>query len=417
MASQIIGFMLAMYFLVGRWSTERLDGSVDAGSIIEQPRLWIVAILVMAMFVIRSGKTGLRVRTRITSVDAAICLFLAYMILASFWAPNAELAATKAFEVGLLLAVAIMFAISRPGLVHDRVVDSFWWTIVLAGIVMAGLAILNAAGGRLYVPGGGPNTFGRNMGLMALGAAHLAARYGTKVSPISAAVMIVAVLLILMSGSRGALLSATVGVFTLLITARASMLTKFAAAAVIASAVAVLLFNTVTGEDALNVFQSRIIETTVYDRYLSARDDLWLDAIDWAKERPIVGWGLNGYRANSWTYPHNMFLEVIVEGGCIGLLLLLNVGRAWWSQIRRGRYPVPRVPVAALALAFTAAQTSGDLFDSRGVFLLLALSAPAVSSLDRARSRQQTVAPQLPRQLRKTGTAVAQRGRISHLSR
>lgn len=402
MISQIFGCLLALYFLVGRWSIERLDGALDVGSVFQQPRAWIVAMLVVWASLAISGRAGTRTATWMTSIDAAICLFLGYMLLASFWSPNSELACDKAVDIGLLLTVALAFAISRPVLSHDRVLDGFWWAIVLVGVAMAGLAILNATGGRIYVPGGGPNTFGRNMGLMALGAAYLASRYGTKVSPISAAVMIVAVLLILMSGSRGALLSTAIGIFTLLVAARASLLTKFAIAGVLTSAMAILLFDTVTGKDALEVFQSRIIEMTVYDRHLSARDNLWLDALDWAKERPWLGWGLNGYRANSWTYPHNMFLEVIVEGGGIGLLLLLNVGRAWWSQMRRSRFHVPRVPVAALALLFTAAQTSGDLFDSRGVFLLLALSCQAsvVSARTRQERRTANSAVVLPRSAR-----------------
>jgi O-antigen ligase len=390
MISQVFGCLLALYFLVGRWSIDRLDGALDDGSVFQQPRAWIVAMLVVWASLAISGRTGKRAATWMISIDAAICLFLGYMLLASLWSPSSELACDKAIDLGLLLTVALVIAMSRPVLSHDRVLDGFWWAIVLVGVAMAGLAILNATGGRIYVPGGGPNTFGRNMGLMALGAAYLASRYGTKVSPISAAVMIVAVLLILMSGSRGALLSTAIGIVTLLVAARASLLTKFAISSVITLAAAFLLFETVTGKDALEVFQSRIIETTVYDRNLSARDDLWLDALDWAKERPWLGWGLNGYRANSWTYPHNMFLEVIVEGGGIGLLLLLNVGRAWWSHMRRSRFHVPRVPVAALALLFTAAQTSGDLFDSRGVFLLLALSCQAVVVNARARHELRT---------------------------
>lgn len=402
MISQVFGCLLALYFLVGRWSIDRLDGALDDGSVFQQPRAWIVAMLVVWASLAISGRTGKRALAWMISIDAAICLFLGYMLLASLWSSSSELACDKAIDLGLLLTVALVIAISRPVLSHDRVLDGFWWAIVFVGVAMAGLAILNATGGRIYVPGGGPNTFGRNMGLMALGAAYLASRYGTTVSPISATVMIVAVLLILMSGSRGALLSTAIGIITLLVAARASLLTKFAISSVITLAAAFLLFETVTGKDALEVFQSRIIEATVYDRHLSARDDLWLDALDWAKERPWLGWGLNGYRANSWTYPHNMFLEVIVEGGGIGLLLLLNIGRAWWSQMRRSRFHVPRVPVAALALLFTAAQTSGDLFDSRGVFLLLALSCQAVMVNTRAWQERRTAnsAAVLPRSAR-----------------
>jgi O-antigen ligase len=403
MISQVFGFLLAMYFLVGRWSIERLDSALDDESPLQQPRVWIVAMLAVWALIAMSGRAKKRVGSSLTSVDAAICLFLTYMLFAALWSPNSELAYDKATEMALLLAVGIVFAVSRPVLSSTEVSDGFWWAIMLVGVAMASLAIISSTGGRVYLPGGGPNTFGRNMGLMALGGAHLTARYGKKMGPIAAGMMIVAMLLIILCGSRGALLSTSIGFVVLLVTARTSLVNKFAASTAVALAGAAFLFTTVTGRDALEIFQSRIVDTTIHDRYLSARDDLWLDAIDWAKERPILGWGLNGYRANSWTYPHNIFLEVMVEGGGIGLLLLLNVGRAWCLQIKRSRFQVPRVPVAALALAFTAAQTSGDLFDSRGVFLMLALSAPAIVASQSSRNQRLAAASQIKLRRLKVG--------------
>jgi O-antigen ligase len=262
---------------------------------------------------------------------------------------------------------------------------------------MAGVAIWSSTGGRVYVPGGGPITFGRNMGLMALGGMHLTGRYGAKLIPVAAVLMAVALLLIMMCGSRGALLSTSIALLVLLVMARTSLVKKLAVSTAVALAGIAFLFTTGIGQDALEIFQSRIVETTIRDHHLAARDDLWQDAVDLAKERPLLGWGLNGYRANSWTYPHNMFLEVIVEGGSVGLLLLMNVGRAWWSQARRSRFQIPRVTVAALALVFTAAQTSGDLFDSRGVFLMLALSAPAVVAARGPKFQPQMIVPQILR--------------------
>ena len=397
MNAHIFGMLLAAYLLVGRWSVGRIDGSIDVDPVMQQPRMWIVVLLVLLAVALQRKPVASSKGKGFAPLDSAICIFLIYLIITGLWAPQVDAVYPKAFELFLMLTVALTILMSRGTLAHEKVQTGFWWTLVLVGLAMAGLAILNAAGGRIHVPGGGPNTFGRNMGLMALGAAYLASRYGTKATPITVAVMIVAAWLILMSGSRGALLSSTVGICILLIAARASLFAKLAIAGVIASGTAVLLFNTNSGNDALDIFQSRIVETTVYNRNLSSRDDLWLDAIDWARERPWFGWGLNGYLANSWTYPHNIFLEVTVEGGCVGLLLLLNVGRAWFSQVRRCNYHVPRVPLAGLALALTAAQTSGDLFDSRAVFLMLALSAPVIALPIRATRRQLLVSIQSPR--------------------
>src|SRR4051812_26025002 len=127
MISQVFGCLLAMYFMVGRWSIERLDGALERESLVMQPRAWIVAMLVVWATLAISGRAKKHSGKPLTSMDAAICLFFAYMLLASLWSPNSELACEKATEVGLLLAVAIVYAISRPVLNQAEVVDGFWW--------------------------------------------------------------------------------------------------------------------------------------------------------------------------------------------------------------------------------------------------------------------------------------------------
>jgi O-antigen ligase len=402
MTGNIIGFLLATYFLVGRWSMGRLDGSFDTAPIHLQPRVWIIGLLILMVPLTWARRRLALSRRKATPVDAAIILFLGYMLLSALWAPDTELAYEKAFEVFLLLVVALVFAATRSGFIDEQVEHGFWCAVVLTGVAMASVAIIKTTSGRVYVPGGGPITFGRNMGMMGIGAVYLSSRYGTGAKPLCVGIVIVSMLLILLCGSRGALLSSGVGAIALLITYRASISAKLAAGGAIALVGAVLLFNTNTGREALEVFQSRVIDQTVHNHHLAARDDLWLDALDWTAESPWYGWGLNGYRANSWTYPHNIVLEVMVEGGAIGILLLTNIGRVWWKDLRRNRYRVSRVALAGCALALTAAQTSGDLFDSRGVFLFLALASPLAAPALKASRRRLAPAPPAPVRSRPT---------------
>jgi O-antigen ligase len=377
MIGKTIGALLAMYFLVGRWSFDRLDGGIDTESLPLQPRVWIIGLLAAIVFVVRRRQTPDGIRAGSSPIDFAVCLFFCYMLVTAVWAPDHELAIDKATELVMLLVVALVIGASRDSLSHNEIQDGFWLAIVVAGAAMASLAILSGTGGRVYMPSGGPNTFGRNMGLMGLGAAYLLGRCGTAAKPVCVALMIVAMLLVLMSGSRGGLLATCVGALALLVTARQSMGSKVAAVGALALIGMVILLNTSGGKNAREVFEDRIVEQTFQQRYLAGRDDLWLDAVDWIQERPWFGLGLNGYRANSWTYPHNIFLEVTVEGGIVGLLLLLNITRVGWTQLKMVRFRVPRAPLAALALLTASAQSSGDLFDSRGIFLLIALIAPA----------------------------------------
>jgi O-antigen ligase len=376
-SSFIFGCLLALYFYIGRWTFARIEGDYASVPAVEQPRFWLVAALIAVCLIIQCSKPRAFQKFRLYQIDAAILAFLSYMILTAFWGSSAEMSAEKAFELSLIWTVALVISISRPRWLDDQVQLGFWSSMVAVGVAMGLLALWHGDDLRAYAPGGGPNTFSRNMGLMALGAMYLASRFGLAARIGGGLLVASAAMLIMRSGSRGGLLAFSVALGLYAVTAKSSLVKKSFVVGLMAAATAFALLYTDVGGQALEVFRGRIVEQTVENQYLAGRDDLWLQAIEMAIERPLAGWGLDGFRANSWNYPHNLFLEVTVEGGLVGLLFLLNIGRAWWAHSRRSRRPVSRAPFVALALTLTAAQTSGDLFDSRGVFLMIALSAPA----------------------------------------
>lgn len=384
----LIGAFLALYFLIGRWNFLRLEETFETVSAAADPRVWLISMASAAvLFVSCFNNRGWWQRFRLQRVDAAVILFLGYMLLTTFWAPNKELAFDKAYEVSLLLAVALLLAVVRQRDAAANVAHGFFFTLLAVGGAMACLAILQSTGGRVSAPGGGPNTFGRNMGLTALSAIYFASRsrasVPTKVA--AGAMVIVALLLVLTCGSRGGLLSACMGAMTIIVLSRTSLTRKTLSLGGIAAMGTVALFFTPAGRNALEVFEHRIVEQTLENRYMSSRDDLWGHAIELAQLQPTFGLGLNGYRANSWTYPHNLILEVWVEGGYIGLALLFLAGSLFVHGAWRHRHTISSPAIAALVLAAAAAQTSGDLFDSRGVFLLMALISPvAVRTTARA---------------------------------
>jgi O-antigen ligase len=391
------GSILAMYYFIGRWTFARLDGDNTIAPMVEQPRLWLVAILVAMAIAIQCGLSRRAKQFRPAGTDFAIIAFLGYMLLTSVWGPDTELARGKLFEVSLLITVAAVIAVSRNSSLDDQLHLGFWTTIVAIGVALGGLALLYGSDSRAYAPGGGPNTFGRNMGLTAFGAVYLASRYGSVVRFGSVGMFAAAAMLVIRSGSRGGLLSFGVSAATYTVCAKMSIGKKALIVASVGAATAAALFYTDTGQQAIEVFGGRILQQTVENRYLSGRDELWFDALEMMQERPIFGWGLDGYRANSWNYPHNIFLEVAVEGGAIGVLLLLNIPRAWFQHVRHAKLPVSRSHLAALVLTFVAAQSSGDLFDSRGVFLMAALSIPPLAA-SRGASRFRTTVPIRTRQ-------------------
>jgi O-antigen ligase len=103
------------------------------------------------------------------------------------------------------------------------------------------------------------------------------------------------------------------------------------------------------------------------------RLEFYDDAVRAFESRPAIGWGVGGwsqfyYHEDKRGYPHNLFLEVAVEQGAVGLLVLcLFVMNIFWVAARQrvefgGRFSFI-LPVVAYSLSVT--MFSGDITDNR----------------------------------------------------
>ncbi len=114
-----------------------------------------------------------------------------------------------------------------------------------------------------------------------------------------------------------------------------------------------------------------------------ARLNLWKASVRFWKESPYFGHGLGSFPVLYWnedarSYPHNIFLELAVETGTVGvLLLLLLLFTAFRNLTSVGRLhddPL-RLLVAVLVVnAFLQVMISGDIPDNREFFGLLGLT-------------------------------------------
>ena len=78
------------------------------------------------------------------------------------------------------------------------------------------------------------------------------------------------------------------------------------------------------------------------DPAIHSRLEAWELSWEIIKEHPIIGTGFggfNGYNNIEWTkmikYPHNIILELAVEGGVIGLLILILLIYFILSRVRK----------------------------------------------------------------------------------
>jgi O-antigen ligase len=358
----------ALFLVAGRWSFARISGG-DGTFFVLEPRVWLVAIACAIAFApVAMPRSSLSANARKTS--ALLLAFLAYHIVSSAWAPEFEPAWNKAVELALIAMVLVAMLRLAPVLPPRELADGMWRALVVIFGAFAALALLGSSAGesRIAVLGGGPNVFGRNMALLALFCVNALLVRGARPLPILG--LSVSGLLVLLSGSRGAMLASTIGVLVLLWVHRVkpSKLLWLALSGVVL--VTVLATFTEVGRAAFAMFNERVVKLTIEQEYDSGRSTLFDQAVAVGRAVPMYGEGLAGFRAHSsFDYPHNMLLEAWAEGGLVGLVLTIAAVLLPLKSVlqRNGRHHA--LELAAFAALLASAQFSGDFYDSRGVLL------------------------------------------------
>ena len=394
----IAGALLGVYQLVGRWQVGRVLGGSDTAWYLEF-RLWILAMLslwVASAVAVRGPGTRRLDVGGVPAWGVMIVLFVGYMITTSLWAPDATLARDKSYDL-LFVAWSCVLTVAALRLFGMRpIVEGFWGVLFGLGIVLAvfGLAALSSGtqGVRLTALGGGPNVYGRNMGLLTLAALRHVFDDRRWVRIPATIMAPVATLLVLLSGSRGAMLALFVGVIVYVGLRRADR--RVFRSIVIVGIVGLVALATQVGRFAILAFQERFILLLLVQGYFTHRDTLLVDGITAGFRNPLGGLGLAGFAqlGSKGLYPHNMFVEAFAEGGGLGLVLLCIpfVKYAWRWKCGMGLGD--SITVAGLSLLLVSSSISGDLFDARGVFLLLLMGVASQRPAARAqRQRPQGV--------------------------
>lgn len=401
-----VGWLLAFFFLVGNWSLSRMfDGSESEELFFLELRfISLVGIFIFTGLIkdqnLRHAVTKLR-RPRIKVLSLLIYTFLIWAMFATAWAPDIELALDKAFDVLLLFLVVLALQINLGKNNTHELLFGFWTGILVIGSVMAVLALASAGeqfsssqGNRVSVLGGGPIILGRNMGLMILATFYFQSAVKIRwvnVGPGLVSIAVLGTVAILLTGSRGALLAIFVACAVYFVLDRRSWPKKAVIFVGGFGALLVFLNTTSIGQNVHEMFMSRVVELTFEKRYTSGRGDLWYEALEITRKNPLFGAGLAGFQAAAITvsdahqsYPHNIFLEVLCETGIVGLLLFLSAGMASIAVLWRNWRFLGIASVAALFLNLILAQSSGQLFDSRGLIIFSYLSL--ISDRVKARS-------------------------------
>lgn len=179
---------------------------------------------------------------------------------------------------------------------------------------------------------------------------------------LAAASLPVLVTALLASGARGPIVALLAGATVLLVLGLWDRVARRRLVVVAAlAAVAVVLVPLVVPDSTL--VRSFSFASTDVEGTSSGRTDMWRESWQVISERPETGVGTGGYSEINppMIYPHNLLLELGVELGIAGvLLMILFLAHAVWRLLRafrRGPHG-DRVTVAAVLALLTAAVTN-----------------------------------------------------------
>ena len=119
------------------------------------------------------------------------------------------------------------------------------------------------------------------------------------------------------------------------------------------------------------------------------RGEIWAQSLNKILQAPVLGHGL-GEASVANIYPHNLFLQVGIDGGITGIILLmivvsipLAIFYKAWAQSIIIRDPLPAAFLAAYLWALLEGSKSGDFYKARPLFIIASLLIGYLSLLYR----------------------------------
>lgn len=361
-------------------------------------------------------------RPRFSWVMVAYTAFVAWMFIADSFAVNPHKAFWSNFERMdgwvTMIHVFAFFLVSGAVLSADKLWRKWWMTFLGASALVSAYCLLQL-GGAIDIHQGGARVDG-TLGNAAYLAAYLLftiavsvwyaleSRGGVKVALYALAGL--QVFLVFETATRGAVLGLIGGalVATFLWMLEAGEKTRKVAGGILAGIVLVSGGVYLVRESAFiqhNPTLSRVTSISVSD--LSVRSTLWGMAWQGALERPVTGWGQEGfnYVFNKYYQPslyaqepwfdraHDVFIDWLVAGGFPALLLFLALFATTAFELYRREATRPERILVLAALTAYAIQAV-VVFDNIMTYIpLAAIFATAHATSSRRMEKVEAVAP------------------------
>lgn len=339
-----------------------------------------IGLLLFAAWLVRLALTDRMPALRHPALVAAGALLLAILAstVASMHGVGLEVVVRYVSYLGVLV---VLVDTMRQGLDPRRVMGAFVVSCGAASVV-GFIAFVSSGGGRAAGPMGDANDFAFYL-ICAVPFAWLLWSTGTSWRRHGYGVIVVLLLITtLATFSRGALL----GLAAIVAVALATGLVRARVLVAAAAAVVVGVLAIMTVQPAL-VERSLAEKQYVADANVSSRFTTWVMAAEMTADRPLLGQGPGGFRANASSYvaddvadtdhvevPHQMYLDVSSELGLLGLAAFATmIGAAVLgaARARRAYGPLGNGATAAACLAAFAGVLVAATFLSEQYYLPL----------------------------------------------
>jgi O-antigen ligase len=386
--------VLTAAILAGGFSLGRFDLSFLQFGALQEARFWLfLALLLFAMMpgmAARSTTTGGRA---VRQWVWAVLLFHAYVVLSGLWSPNAAYANGMMVPLGVCMGLVLI----APRFLRDdpeRNIRLVFTIIFCVSVLFIADALYR--GGSQPEDGLWVGEIGlyRLIGAGVLSATYLWAKTGNlRWLLVIPGMFMVAVFLV--KGERASLAAfALLYPFALLLLIRRqrhpwARVAAWVGVVVIALTVGVLLIENVS-ESFARLWASFLVSPTeqfsLDNIYLADRDRLVADSWRMFLQHPLAGSGLGGFGNGVEDYPHNLLMNVLAEGGLIGLSLfaapfLLLLGR--WRKPRGLEHDTALITGAYFGATNLFHGTYTDALPMWLVLLLFMLPASGASDASR----------------------------------
>lgn len=391
---EILAGLLAIIYMSGRWSIAKLEGvsgvvlpidaSVTKYDIVKyhwhlEVRLWLLVSLALftVIAVYHTKKKVYRVPIVTKKCVCYIILLFVYLTITIYWSKDQVIGVIKGCELMYVASLIGLFVIIQQ---YVDIKPAFFRAFIFISSILALLSISSIyrgeISGRAAALGGGPNVFGRTMAILALVLlCYAITRKRKRIIYLISSCL--ALTLVIASGSRGVIISTVVTIPLLVILHNCTLQKKIAISIMLLTTLVITIGVAFEVTYTRELYQYRILQKTIDERYTSSRDVLATAAVEKWTSDPVLGTGLGSFGTfapSGLVYPHNIILEILSECGLVGLVLLLCSITTFTTNIIR--YPERKDIFSCLAffLSLFASQFSGDLYDSRGVFIFMVMA-------------------------------------------